>query len=101
MHFGIKSVAEAVAERRNVVQEKYTGRCASSRRFEQKIGEMAFFVVGGAQVNSAVSLDRTCIVNIKFSHHFFCSQKNLTYDKSIFHTPMVEEVSGPRDICQC
>ena len=26
-----------------------------------------------AQVNSAVSLDRTCMVNTTFSHHFFCS----------------------------
>ena len=25
------------------MQEKYTGRCASSRRFVQKIGEMTFF----------------------------------------------------------
>ena len=44
MHFGIKSVAEVVAERRNVVQEKYTGRGASSRRFVYKIGEMTFFL---------------------------------------------------------
>ena len=43
MHFGIKSVAEVVAERRNVVQEKYTGRGASSRGSVQKIGEMTFF----------------------------------------------------------
>ena len=43
VHFRIKSVAEVVAERRNVVQEKYTGRGASSRRFVQKIGEMTFF----------------------------------------------------------
>ena len=43
MHFGIKGVAEVVAQRRNVVQEKYTGRGASSRRFVQKIGEMTFF----------------------------------------------------------
>ena len=48
VHFGIKSVAEVVAERRNVVQEKCTGRGASSRRFVQKIGEMTFFFVGGA-----------------------------------------------------
>ena len=47
VHFGIKSVAEVVAERRNV-QEKHTGRGASSRRFVQKIGEMTFFFVGGA-----------------------------------------------------
>ena len=40
VHFGIKSVAEVAAERRNVVQEKYKGRGASSRRFVQKIGEM-------------------------------------------------------------
>ena len=26
-----------------------------------------------ARVNSAVSVDRTCMVNITFSHHFFCS----------------------------
>ena len=44
VHFRIKSVAEVVAERRNVVQEKYTGRGASSRRFVQKIGEMTFFL---------------------------------------------------------
>ena len=43
VHFGIKSVAEVVAERRNVVQEKYAGRGGSSRRFVQKIGEMIFF----------------------------------------------------------
>ena len=50
MHFGVKTVAEVVAERRNVVQEKYTGRGASSRRFGQKIGEMTYdiFFVGGA-----------------------------------------------------
>ena len=48
MHYGMKSVAEIVPERRNVVQEKYTGRGASSRRFVQKIGEMTFFFVGGA-----------------------------------------------------
>ena len=44
MHFRIKSVAEVVAERRNVVQEKYTGRGTSSDRFVQKNGEMAFFL---------------------------------------------------------
>ena len=43
VHFGVKTVAEVVAERRNVVQEKYTGRGASSRRFVQKIGEMTYF----------------------------------------------------------
>ena len=46
MHFGIKSVAEVVAERRNVVlrsTRKYTGSGASSRRLVQKIGEMTFF----------------------------------------------------------
>ena len=48
VHLGIKSVAEVVAERRNVVQEKYTGKGASSGRFLQKIGEMTFFFVGGA-----------------------------------------------------
>ena len=48
VHFGNKSVAEVVAERRNVVQEKYTASGASSRRFVPKIGEMAFFFVGGA-----------------------------------------------------
>ena len=44
VHFGNKSVAEVVAERRNVVQEKYTASGASSRRFVPKIGEMAFFL---------------------------------------------------------
>ena len=43
VHLGIKSVAEVVAERRNVVEEKYTARGASSRRFLPKIGEMTFF----------------------------------------------------------
>ena len=38
VYFGIRSVAEVVAERRNVGQEKNTGRGASSRRFVQKIG---------------------------------------------------------------
>ena len=42
MHFGIKSVAEVVPERRNV-QEKCTGRCTSSRGFVQKNGDMSFF----------------------------------------------------------
>ena len=53
VHFGIKSVAQVVAERRNVVQEKCTGSAdkgASSRRFVQKIGEIIFFVGGGTQV---------------------------------------------------
>ena len=48
VYFGIRSVAEVVAERRNVGQEKNTGRGASSRRFVQKIGEMTVFFVGGA-----------------------------------------------------
>ena len=44
VHFGLKSVAEVVAERRNVVHEKYTGRGASSRRFEQKKRRNDFFL---------------------------------------------------------
>ena len=48
VHYGNKSVAEVVTERRIVIQEKYTGRGASSRRFVQKIGGMSFFIVGGA-----------------------------------------------------
>ena len=57
VHFGIKSIAEVVAERRNVVQEKLTGRGASTRRlFVQNIGEMTFFFVGGAtQVGAAAA----------------------------------------------
>ena len=43
VHFGNKRVAEVVAELRNVVQEKYTRRGASSGRFVLKIGEMVFF----------------------------------------------------------
>ena len=49
-----------------------------------------------AQVNTAVSIDRTRMVNIIFSHHF-CSW---CIWQSIFHTPVVEEAAGPRDICQ-
>ena len=62
VRFGIKSVAEVVVERRNVVQEKYTGRGASSRKFVQKIGEMTFFCVGGATQVSRVrrSVLMTC-----------------------------------------
>ena len=50
-----------------------------------------------AQVNTAVSLDRTRMVNITLSHHFFCSWYVW---QSTFHTPVVEEVAGPRDIFQ-
>ena len=51
-----------------------------------------------AQVNSAVSLDRTRLVNITFSHNFFCSRY---MTKHISHTcGTVEEVAGPRDIYQ-
>ena len=50
-----------------------------------------------AQVNTAVRLDRTRMVNITFCHHFFCSWYIW---QSAFHTPMVEDVAGPRDICQ-
>ena len=53
-----------------------------------------------AQANTAVSLDRTRMVNIIFSHHFFCSWYILGVWQSTFHTPVVEEVAGPRDICQ-
>ena len=42
VHFGIKSVPEVVAERQIVIQEKYTGRGASSRRVVLEIGRMAF-----------------------------------------------------------
>ena len=50
-----------------------------------------------AQVNSAVSLDRTRMVNIAFPHLFFC----LDLWRSTFHTHVVRvEVAGPRDICQ-
>ena len=45
----------------------------------------------------AVSLDRTRMVNTIFSHHFFCSWYIW---QSTFHIPVVEEVAGPRDICQ-
>ena len=52
MHFRNKtSLAQVVAERRNVVQEKYTGRGASSRRFVQKIGEMTFFCGGATEAH--------------------------------------------------
>ena len=43
IHFWIRGVAGFMAEWRNVVQEKYTGRGASSRRFVQRIGEISFF----------------------------------------------------------
>ena len=43
--------------------------------------------------------DRTRMVNITFSHHFFCSWYIW---QSTFHTPVVEEVAGPRDVVkQC
>ena len=51
VHFGIKGVAEVVAERRNVVQEKSTGRVASSRRFVRKIDDLMFF---GGRCNAGV-----------------------------------------------
>ena len=52
-----------------------------------------------AHIVSAVSLDRTCMVNITFSYHFFfCSALDIR--QSTFHTPVIEKVAGPRDICQ-
>ena len=50
VHFRNKtSLAQVVAERRNVVQEKYTGRGASTRTLVQKNGDMTFFLwMGGA-----------------------------------------------------
>ena len=50
-------MAKVVAERRNVVEEKYTGRGASSRRFVQKISEMTFFC---GRCNTGVLPDRGC-----------------------------------------
>ena len=46
-----------------------------------------------------VFIERVCMVNITFSHHFFCSWYIPGYSvwQSTFHTP-VEEVAGPRDI---
>ena len=47
----------------------------------------------GAQVNGAVSLDRTRLVNTTFSHDFsWLWQRTLHI--------LVVEVAGPRDICQ-
>ena len=43
-------MAGVMAKRRNVVQEKYTGIGAFSRRFVQRIGECFFFVGGVTQV---------------------------------------------------
>ena len=42
VYFQISGVAGVVAEWRKVIQEKYTGRGASSRRFVQKNGEIFF-----------------------------------------------------------
>ena len=46
-----------MAERRNVVQKKYTRRGASSRRIVQKISEMVFFVGGATQVVPQSTID--------------------------------------------
>ena len=61
MRFGIKSVAEVVAERRNVVQEKYTGRGASSRRLAKKLRNDIFFVGGATQVEWSATRTRRVI----------------------------------------
>ena len=51
-----------------------------------------------AQVNNAVSLDSTCVYG---NYHILSSLLLLlTVLQSISHTPVVEEVAGPRDICQ-
>ena len=77
MHFGIKSVAEVVAERRNVVQEKHTGRGASSRRFVQKIGEKRFFFCGRCNTGDGPFSKKAKKHNLmrlkteQFHHRFF------------------------------
>ena len=50
-----------------------------------------------AQANTAVGRDRTLVVNRTFSHHFFYPWY---IRQTTFHTRVVEEVAGPRDICQ-
>ena len=44
-------MAGVTAELRKLVEEKYRGRGASSRRFVQKIGEMTFFCGGATEAH--------------------------------------------------